>query len=203
MDTQESTETKLKQFLKTLRMNESFISMVLGALVVVVVGVLIYNYFSNVNRHSTQEEMALDGVTLIEEDGKLVPQGLPKTHTVSKGEHLWAIAEKYYESGYNWVDIAKENNLADPGTITEGQELIIPKTAQIALRKSTPIVAGAARTTDSILANEYTVVKGDTLWKIAVRAYGDGYSWTRIYEANKDQISNANVIEKGMILKLP
>ena len=41
---------KLKKFLKAIRLNESTISTVLGALVVVVVGVLIYNYFTSVNK---------------------------------------------------------------------------------------------------------------------------------------------------------
>ena len=178
--------------------------MVLGALVVVIVGVLIYNYFSSVNKSTTPDQVAQEGVTMMEENGKLVPQGLPKTHTVTRGEHLWSIAEKYYESGYNWVDIAKVNNLTDPGQITEGQELVIPKTAQIALEKSESMAAVSKDvTTDSILNEDYTVVAGDTLWKIAVRAYADGYAWTRVYEANADQITDANVIEKGMVLKLP
>lgn len=203
MDENNYTETTLKRFLKALRMNESFISVILGALVVVVVGILIYNYFSSVNKSSDPDQVTQEGVTLVEEDGKLVPQGLPKTHTVTSGEHLWSIAEKYYESGYNWVDIAKENNLTDPGQITEGQELVIPKTAQIALEGQEPVVAGAADTPESILTEDYTVVAGDTLWKIAVRAYGDGYAWTKIHQANTDQVIDANVIEKGMVLKLP
>ena len=195
-------DTGLKRLLKTLRMNESLISMALGALVVVVVGVLIYNYFSSVNK-PTDEMVAQEGVTLVEQDGQLVPQGLPKTHTVSQGEHLWSIAEKYYDSGYNWVDIAKENKLYAPYVVTLGQELTIPQTAQIAVDKPQVKAVQETATQDSILSDQYTVVKGDTLWKIAVRAYGDGYQWTKVYQANKDQISDPNVIEKEMTLKLP
>ena len=40
-------EERLKQWLKALKFNESTISMLLGGLVVVVVGVLIYNYFTS------------------------------------------------------------------------------------------------------------------------------------------------------------
>lgn len=50
----------------------------------------------------------------------------------------------------------------------------------------------------------YVVVHGDWLAKIAHREYGDYRMWTKIYEANKAVIgSNANVIQPGMILRLP
>lgn len=34
----------------------------------------------------------------------------------------------------------------------------------------------------------HTVVAGDTLWDMAVKAYGDGSQWTKIYDANKDKL---------------
>ena len=194
-------ESRLKSFLKSLRMNESTISMALGALVVVVVGVLVYNYFSSVNKVKETDQLA-SGVTLVEEAGELVPDELPVTHTVVKGEHLWAIAERYYDTGYNWIDIASENNLVNADSIGEGQELIIPRVGIKVVEK--PEVAGAITASDkSILNDQYTVAKGDYLWDIAVRAYGDGYQWTKIWEANKETVVNPNIVEAGMILRLP
>jgi nucleoid-associated protein YgaU len=49
---------------------------------------------------------------------------------------------------------------------------------------------------------EYSVQGGDTLMKIAFETYGDIYQWRAIYEANKDKISNPNVVPKGTVLKL-
>jgi nucleoid-associated protein YgaU len=49
----------------------------------------------------------------------------------------------------------------------------------------------------------YTVKAGDTLGKIAQELYGDGSRWTEIYEANKDQIADPNVIEIGQVLRIP
>jgi nucleoid-associated protein YgaU len=49
----------------------------------------------------------------------------------------------------------------------------------------------------------YTVQAGDTLGKIAQELYGDGSRWNEIYEANKDQIADPNVIEVGQELKIP
>lgn len=53
-------------------------------------------------------------------------------------------------------------------------------------------------------AGEYvTVQPGNSLWRIARRAYGDGYSYTVIYKANTDQISDPDLIYPGQIFKLP
>ena len=49
----------------------------------------------------------------------------------------------------------------------------------------------------------YTVKKGDTLWNIAKKFYGNGSKYTKIYEANKDKITNPNVISVGLILVIP
>jgi nucleoid-associated protein YgaU len=182
-------------------MNESAISMILGALVVVVVGVLVYNYFSSVGK--VEEDVLMqEGVALVKEEGELVPKDLPATHTVAAGEHLWAIAERYYGTGYNWLDISQENQLINPDLLAEGQSLVIPRTAIKTIEK--PEVSGTAVTPEaSILGNEYTVTKGDHLWDVAVRAYGDGYRWTEIWQANKELVIDPDVIEMGMVLRLP
>lgn len=49
----------------------------------------------------------------------------------------------------------------------------------------------------------YTVVSGDSLSKIAKRYYGDANQWRRIHDANKDQISNPDLIHPGQKLKIP
>lgn len=49
----------------------------------------------------------------------------------------------------------------------------------------------------------YTVVKGDSLSKIAKRVYGDAQQWRKIFEANKDQIKNPDLIHPGQTLRIP
>ena len=49
----------------------------------------------------------------------------------------------------------------------------------------------------------YTVVSGDSLSKIAKREYGDAQKWTVIYEANRDKISNPDLIHPGQVLTIP
>jgi nucleoid-associated protein YgaU len=90
--------------------------------------------------------------------------------------------------------------------IEAGQVLTIPdvalKTATIkdeAMSAVTP-----STSTNSIDGTTYTTVKGDHLWGIAVRAYGDGYSWVKVYTANKEIIGrNASHLEVGLTLTIP
>ncbi len=49
----------------------------------------------------------------------------------------------------------------------------------------------------------YTVVSGDSLWKIARAQYGNGSQWKAIYEANKEIIKNPNLIYAGQKLMIP
>ncbi len=74
--------------------------------------------------------------------------------------------------------------------------------AQIATIPSRELGGGvqtAVETTNDI----YTVVKGDCLWNIAKKFYGSGNQYSRIYNANKDQIKNPNLIYPGQVLTIP
>lgn len=178
----------LKSFLKSLKLNESTISGVLGAIVIVVVGILVVNYFRG-----------KEGIVPPGSKESAVESTLPQTHTVTKGENLWKIAEKYYGSGYNWVDLAGENNLSNAGLIEEGQSLIIPEVeAKLA---TSDVREKVSEKTNAISGATYRVVKGDTLWSIAIRAYGDGYKWVEI--AKENNLANPNLIHPGNILTLP
>ena len=61
------------------------------------------------------------------------------------------------------------------------------------------LIDGAAAAADQT----YTVVKGDSLSKIAKRIYGDAQQWRKIYEANKDQIKNPDLIQPGQTFRIP
>ena len=49
----------------------------------------------------------------------------------------------------------------------------------------------------------YTVQKGDSLWKIAKRFYGNGEDWYRIHDANRNVIENPDLIQPGWKLRIP
>lgn len=52
-------------------------------------------------------------------------------------------------------------------------------------------------------AKAHTIASGDTLWAIAKKYYGNGNDYTKIYEANKDKISNPNTIYPGTEITIP
>ena len=50
---------------------------------------------------------------------------------------------------------------------------------------------------------KYVVKSGDTLSKIAKQHYGDASKYMKIFDANKDQLKDPNVIKPGQRLKIP
>lgn len=183
----------LKNVLKTLKLNESTISTILGALVIVVVATLVVRYFKNLNTGKLPTE---NGSSTSQEEQ--VPS-VGSSYTVQEGDTLWSIAEEAFGSGYNWVDIAKANNLSDANQIDQGEKLTIPSVE--ARVKTVSEHETPEQKSDSIAGATYTVVHGDNLWDIAVRAYGDGYMWSSI--AHENNLTNPNVIHAGNILSLP
>lgn len=60
---------------------------------------------------------------------------------------------------------------------------------------SAPAAAPAPRT--------HMVVRGDTLWGIAQRYYGNGTLWPRIFDANRDKIKDPHWIFPGQVFVVP
>ena len=52
-------------------------------------------------------------------------------------------------------------------------------------------------------AQTYTVKAGDTLSKIAKDHLGDANAYMKIFNANKDQLSDPDKIKPGQVLKIP
>jgi nucleoid-associated protein YgaU len=107
-------------------------------------------------------------------------------HLIVEGECLWTIASYhyYYNDGARWPMIYDRNRdkISDPDLIYAGDTIIVP----------VPLV------------NQYTVVEGDFLGKIAGYAvvYGDRGLWPQLYEANRGQISDPNLIFPGQVLSV-
>jgi len=64
-------------------------------------------------------------------------------------------------------------------------------------------VEGDSSSTAPSAGRTYTVVKGDSLSKIAKHFYGSAGQWKRIYEANKDAIKNPDLIYPGQTFTIP
>lgn len=83
------------------------------------------------------------------------------------------------------------------------------KTVNIKIAASKPKATvqqtrGAETSPAPAASKTYTVVRGDCLWNIAKRFYGNGAKYTVIYNANRDVIGgNPNLIYPGQVLTIP
>src|SRR5215203_349201 len=104
-------------------------------------------------------------------------------YTVVAGDTLRKIAQQFYGDEAQWPRIfnANRDQIDDPDKIQVGQVLRIP--------------------TDDV--SPYPVVAGATLRSIAQRFYGDETLWPRIFNANRDQITNPDQISVGWVLRIP
>lgn len=119
------------------------------------------------------------------------------TYTIQPGDTLSKIAKKYLGNASLWRKIYGDNKatIKNPNLIRVGQKLII--------NLSGNAVGGAKTTAVSSNANTYVVQPGDNLWKIAKKVYGQGFAWRRIFEANRNVISNPGTIHVGQQLLTP
>lgn len=133
-----------------------------------------------------------DKLAMIEGKIAQLRASLPKAdfdeYTVIKGDYLWKISGKtdIYDDPYQWMRIYTYNKdqIKDPDLIFPDQIFKIQR---------------------SCADNEYLVVKGDWLAKIAGKAeiYNDPTAWTKILEANNDVITDQNLIYPHQVLILP
>lgn len=207
----------IKHFFSQFSLSESYVSLVLGVIVVMLASILLLAFLKNKNSAGKSlQEISSDKIEQAREEAKVTQS---ESYTVAYGETLWSIAEKIYKSGYNWVDIANANNLENPGAIEAGEKLTLPKVevkavlaeANQTVQQDTLVNNDTAVNSDSsvnqvqsdnkITGSTYTVTKGDDLWNIAVRAYGDGYAWVKIADANN--LTDPNLIFSGNSLTIP
>ena len=143
------------------------------------------------NRIYALSEMQ-DKVATIEGELTLVKNRMPKSvyddYNVVKGDYLWKISKKseIYDDPMQWMKIYTYNR-----DMIKNPDLIYPDWVFKIPRKVGP--------------NEYIVVKGEFLSKIASNpdVLGNPTEWTKLYEANKEIISDPNTIYPYQILVIP
>ncbi len=187
---------------------ENYLSIALGFLVFLIAVALIFRSAGNINTGDLN-----DGI----DEGELA--GTEKTYTVKAGESISSIARDQLGSMEHAQAIIDANNIMNPDLIEVGTKLNLPDVTPIISTEPTsvaiPTVLPTVLPTGSVSAGEkgattgkititgtsYKVKKGDHLWNIAERAYGDGNMFTKIVEANK--IKYPDRVEEGTVLKLP
>jgi nucleoid-associated protein YgaU len=117
-----------------------------------------------------------------------LPANIYDQYVVIKGDYLWKISKKdeIYGDPYQWIRIycVNKDQIKNPDLIHPDQVFNIAR---------------------GVGMNEYLVVKGDWLAKIAAcpKVLNDPTKWTKLYEANKDIVSDPNLIYPHQVLTLP
>lgn len=117
-----------------------------------------------------------------------MPEPMNDVYTVMRGDYLWKISGKQdiYSDPYQWVKIwsANRDMIQNPDLIYPQQKLDVPR---------------------RIATNQHVVARGENLAKIAGHdeVYGNPFDWQKIYNANKQIISDPAVIYPYQILTIP
>lgn len=102
--------------------------------------------------------------------------------------------------------VAREQGLASRETeLTKKSEELAQKLNEIVARAQALDAREAEmqRREAAPAPRSYTVQAGDSLRKIAARMYGDEMRWKEIYEANRAQIKNPDIIHPGQTFVIP
>ncbi|PKM49581.1 MAG: peptidoglycan-binding protein [Firmicutes bacterium HGW-Firmicutes-7] len=107
------------------------------------------------------------------------------------------ITEKAGEEGDKYIsfkllEYKKYDKQFNVVTVNSGDEAL-----------ATKLVIPTSTITNPKNTGYYVVKSGDSLWAIAKKYYGDGSKYSKIYNANKSIIKNANLIYPGQKLTIP
>lgn len=178
------SKTKGREILG-IKLEESYAGLLLGAIIVVVLGLLVANYFSQ-----SDGQIGTAEKTSQPETSAQITQ---RKYKVAQGESLSAISQKTYSDESLWPAIAQANKIQNPDLIFADTQLVIPAKVE------------AEKILTSLNVTRYEVTQGDTLFTISEKVYGDGSQWQRIAQANSvGSLANGNpLIFAGSTLVIP
>lgn len=131
-------ESSLKQnLLEQLKLSESYVSLILGAVVVLVLSLGFFVFLKGNNSVNSNKVLpANDAATGIPNSVSISPAAVSnpavsgiteRTYILQAEESLWDVAVKFYGDGFRWTDIARINNLEESADyVPPGAKLIIP-----------------------------------------------------------------------------
>ena len=123
---------------------------------------------------------------LLERIDSRMPAKRIKNYTVLRNDSLWKIAKMpdIYDNPYLWPRIYVENR----GTIKD-PDLIYP--------------ASILKVPFGVDRGQHLVLQGHSLSAIASQVYKDASQWSKIYQANKSQILDPNLVFPAQVLDVP
>ena len=196
--------------------DDSIISLGLGALVVAVSGILVYNFFSTTSqellsdlsanmRESARQEQSQDGSMLSNEqrtsdddkteNSRETPT--PTAELIALGTIAPTKEVTIEPTPATMVvstptvseNLVAQNNVADSENVAKVGD---------STRERAEVARGENLNT---ISDSHTVGRGETLWGLAQEYYGSGFEWKRIAQANN--ISKASALKVGAQLVIP
>lgn len=122
----------MKDFLKKFKfnLNEQTMSMILGGVVVLLVGGLLFNYLKTAKNNPVNEQANVSSSAT--ESASLTPEtkeiAVGTEYVVKAGDSLWKIAAEQTGSGYNWTKLYELNKSTlgkNPNLIYPGQKIVL------------------------------------------------------------------------------
>ena len=188
---------ELRNRLQTTQLNPSTVSLGLGIIVVFIVGLLVFTYFSRVSREGSQP---IDLEKIKKELEATKPKGVE--YVVGEGDSLSLLSEKYYGDMMAWEKIYNANKDTvgnDPNLLYVGVKLLIPDAEP---KQATGGPSMLKLEDQTAVPSTYTVLENDDLCKLGERFYGACEKGWDIYEWNKADIVNPHLIYPGQIFTL-
>lgn len=127
------------------------------------------------------------------------------------GDAYWRVGRRL-EAGFQWKNALEMKPEPDEipkieAKINNGLPDLSPEEQAKADAAKVAYAAEKAKAESEATADGendiYTVVAGDTLWKIAVKVYGDGNRFVDIIRANPQVLKSPNRLEPGQVLVIP
>jgi nucleoid-associated protein YgaU len=128
------------------------------------------------------------------------------SYTIQQGDTFISIAREKYGDDKYWVRIQAANPDLEPSRLMLNTVIKLPAIDDI---QKTETAAAKPAGTDVAASGvgarraPYRVAEGDTLISIARNVLKKESRWHEIFELNRDQLTSADHIVEGMMLKIP
>jgi nucleoid-associated protein YgaU len=195
------------------RWDDSLISLGLGTLVVVVSGILLYNYFSQKSPDLVKNQgrpLSTPVASAVAVKPSASPSVKPTAQSSSQAiaQALSSTTPRAPLAATATPTVAVSATpkaTAAPSVTAKATSIpsASPVSSVVAQVKATatPAASTSPAVTNQANSTSYTVAAGDSLWSVSEKVYGDGYQWKKIADANN--IQGSHTIATGQKLLIP
>ena len=111
-----------QKFYSQLKLNESYVSLILGAVVVLGLFALFFVFIKESKNSTTPQEVLNESISPV------LSRMPMQTYILQENETLWDVAVKFYGDGFRYTEIVEANKdvITNPDYVPPGTKIIIP-----------------------------------------------------------------------------